>query len=71
MKTNIYKNLEVQYTKLFRHLKVGSFKTRERYGKAFKRFMVFLAREYRLQKLCNISEKHILAYVSYMQSIQA
>lgn len=68
MKTNIYKNLEVQYNKLFRHLKVGSFKTRERYGKAFKRFMVFLAREYRLQKLCNISEKHILAYVSYMQN---
>ena len=68
MKTTIYKNLEVQYNKLFRHLKVGSFKTRERYGKAFKRFMVFLAREYRLQKLCNISEKHILAYVSYMQN---
>ncbi len=67
MKITIYKNLEVQYNKLFRHLKVGSFKTRERYGKAFKRFMVFLAREYRLQKLCNISEKHILAYVSYMQ----
>ena len=68
MKITIYKNLEVQYNKLFRHLKVGSFKTRERYGKAFKRFMVFLAQEYRLQKLCNISEKHILAYVSYMQS---
>lgn len=68
MKTTIYKNLEVQYNKLFRHLKVGSFKTRERYGKAFKRFMVFLAKEYRLQKLANISEKHILAYVSYMQN---
>ena len=68
MKTNIYKNLEVQYNKLFRHLKVGSFKTRERYGKAVKRVMVFLAREYRMQKLCNISEKHILSYVSYMQN---
>lgn len=65
---SIYKNLEVQYQKLFRHLKVGSFKTRERYGKGFKRFMVFLAKEFRLQKLSNISEKHIIAYVGYMQS---
>ncbi len=68
MYKNIYKNLEVQYKKLFRHLKVGSFKTRERYGKAFKRFMVFLAREYHLQKLANISGKHVYAYVDYMQN---
>ena len=64
---NIYKNLETQYDKIFRHLRVGSFKTRERYGKAFKRFMVFLADEYSLQKLANISEKHIRAYVKYLQ----
>ena len=64
---NIYKNLEVQFNKLFRHINVGSFKTRERYGKAFKRFMVFLAKEYHLQKLSNISEKHIIAYTEYMQ----
>ena len=65
---NIYKNLEVQFNKLFRHINVGSFKTRERYGKAFKRFMVFLAKEYHLQKLSNISQKHIIAYTKYMQS---
>lgn len=64
---NIYKNLEVQYDKIFRHLNIGSYKTRERYGKAFKRFMVFLADKYRMQKLANISPKHIAAYVSYMQ----
>ncbi len=64
---NTYKNLEVQYNKLFRHLKVGSFKTRERYGKAFRRFLVFLAQEYKLQKLSNISGKHIFAYLKYMQ----
>ena len=64
---NIYKNLEQQYNKLFRHLKVGSFKTRERYGKAFKRFMVFLADKYHMQKLANISQKHIIAYIDYMQ----
>ncbi len=63
-----YNNLEIQYKKLFRHLKVGSFKTRERYGKAFKRFMRFLANEYNLQKLSNIAPKHIFAYVEYMQS---
>lgn len=65
--TNTYKNLEVQFNKLFRHLKVGSFKTRERYAKAFRRFMVFLANRYNLQKLSNISKKHIFAYVQYMQ----
>lgn len=63
---NIYKNIEKQYNKIFRHIKVGSYKTRERYGKAFKRFMVFLADEYRLQKNSNISPKHIFAYVDYM-----
>ena len=63
----IYKNLEKQFDKLFRHINVGGFKTRERYGKAFKRFMVFLANEYRLQKLANIAPKHIFAYVDYMQ----
>lgn len=66
-KIGCYRNLKVQYQKLFRHIKLGSFKTRERYGKAFQRFMVFLAEEYALQKLANISEKHILAYVQRMQ----
>jgi len=68
MKTNLYKNLEVQFNKIFRHLKTGSFKARERYAKAFKRFMVFLAFKYHLQKLSNISPKHIFSYVEYMQS---
>ena len=66
--SNTYKNLEVQYNKIFRHLKTGSFKTRERYSKAFKRFMVFVSREYNLQKLVNISPKHIVAYVNYLSS---
>ena len=65
--TNLYKNLEIQFNKVFRHLRTGSFKTRERYAKAFKRFMVYLAKEYHLQKLSNISEKHILSYLNYLQ----
>ena len=64
----IHNNLLVQYEKLFKHLKIGSFKTRERYGKAFKRFMEFVAIQYHLQKLCNISDKHLYAYVKYMQN---
>ena len=68
MKTKLYTNLEVQFNKIFRHLKVGSFKTRERYAKAFKRFMVFLVKQYRLQKLSNISPKHIFSYVQYLQN---
>ncbi len=62
------KNLEAKYQKLFRHLKAGSFRTRGRCGKAFKRFLVFVAREYNLQKLSNISGKHIAAYLRYLQS---
>ena len=65
---NIYKNLEQQYNKIFRHIKVGSFKTRERYGKAFKRFMVFLVDNYHMQKIANISPKHIFAYIDYLQN---
>lgn len=64
---NLYKNLEQQYNKLFRHIKTGSFKTRERYKKAMERFIVFLADKYRLEKLANIAPKHIFAYVDYMQ----
>ncbi len=64
---NYYKNLEVQFEKVFRHTNTGSFKTRERYKKGFKRFIFFLADEFHLQKLSNISEKHIKAYVEKMK----
>jgi len=64
---NLYNNLETQFNKVFKHLRTGSYKTRERYAKAFRRFMVYLATEYRLQKLANISEKHILSYLNHMQ----
>ena len=63
-----YKNLEVQFEKLFKHLRATSFKTRSRYKAAYKRFMVFLSQNYNLQKLQNISEKHMIAYVKHMQN---
>ena len=64
---NIYLNLLAQADKLFRHNRQGSYKTRERYYEAFKRFCYFLSEHYRLERLSNIAPKHIIAYVEYMQ----
>ena len=61
--TGIYKTLIAQLDKLARHNRHGSFKTRERYRDAMKRFCAFLADSYRLEKLSNISGKHMEAYV--------
>ena len=52
-------NLLAQLNKLTRHNRQGSFKTRERYEEAMKRFCRFLAESYRLEKLSNIAPKHI------------
>ena len=63
----IYLTLIAQLDKTARHLRQGSFLTRERYYEAMKRFCLFLATHFRLQKLANISGKHLAAYVLYMQ----
>ena len=42
-------------------------KTRQRYYEAMQRFCRYLAEEYRLQKLANISGKHLVAYVRHLQ----
>lgn len=63
----IYKILIEQLGKTARHNRQGSFRTRERYYEAMKRFCRFLADRYHLQKLANISGKHLTAYVLYMQ----
>jgi integrase len=60
-------NLLAQFEKLYRHNRQGSFKTKERYSEAMKRFCVFIAERFRLQKLTNIAPKHILAYVEDMK----
>ena len=67
MKTNIYFTLEAQLNKLARHNRQGSYRTKERYYMAMKRFCHFLADNYHLQKLSNISGKHLVAYVIWMQ----
>ncbi len=63
----IYETLVAQLDKLARHNRQGSFRTKERYYEAMKRFCAFLADEYRVQKLANISGKHLVAYVERMQ----
>ena len=63
----LYLALVSQLDKLARHNRQGSFRTRERYYKACKRFCGYLADEYQLQKLENISGKHLTSYILWMQ----
>ena len=62
-----YCTLVSQLDKLARHNRQGSFRTKERFYEACKRFCAFLADEYHLQKLENISGKHLTRYVLHMQ----
>ena len=63
----IYHALLAQLDKLERHNRQGSYKTRQRYYEAMQRFCRFLADSYHLQKLTNISGKHLVAYVHHLQ----
>ena len=63
----IYLSLVSQLDKLARHNRQGSFRTKERYYEAMKRFCAYLADEFHLQKLENISGKHLVSYVIYLQ----
>lgn len=67
--SNYYLNLLAQAQKLYRHNRQGSYKTKERYFEAYKRFLKFAGDEFALQKLSNISGKHLSAYISHMQNI--
>ena len=63
----IYHTLVTQLDKLARHNRQGSFRTKDRYYEAIKRFCAYLAAHYHLQKLENISGKHLVSYVLYLQ----
>ena len=63
----IYRALIAQLDKLARHNRQESYKTRQRYYEAMQRFCRFLAEEHRLQKLTNISGKHLVDYVRHLQ----
>ena len=63
----VYITLVAQLDKLARHNRQGSFRTKDRYYEAVKRFCAYLAVHYHLQKLENISGKHLVSYVLYLQ----
>ena len=63
----IYETLVSQLDRIARHNRQGSFHTKRRYYEAEKRFCAYLADEYRLQKLSNVSGKHLVSYVIHMQ----
>ena len=52
---------------MFRHNRQGSFKTKERYFEAYCRFLKFVGENYGVQKLSNLSGKHLSAYIAHMQ----
>lgn len=52
--SNNYINLLSQAEKLYRHNRQGSFKTKERYFEAYKRFLHFVGDVFHLQKLQSI-----------------
>lgn len=63
----IYETLVSQLDRVARHNRQGSFHTKRRYYEAMKRFCAYLADEYHLQKLSNVSGKHLVSYVIHMQ----
>lgn len=67
MKNNTYFTLFEQAEKLRRHNRQCSYKTRERYCQAFLRFLRFVAVVFHLEKLANLSGKHLIAYVQDMK----
>jgi site-specific recombinase XerD len=67
LSNNHYINLLAQAEKLRRHNRQGSYKTKARYFEAYKRFLRYLGESFRLEKLSNISGKHLSGYVEHMQ----
>jgi len=64
---NIYANLLIQFDKIFKHNRQGSYKTKQRYAEAFKRFLAFIAEGYKLERIANIAPKHVAAYVANLE----
>ena len=62
-----FENLLVQLEKLRRHNRQGSFRTRARYYEATRRFCRFVAERYRLERLANLSPKHLCAYAEFLK----
>ena len=63
----IYINLLAQADRIFRHCRQGSIKTRARYKEAVYRLCRFLTEVYHLERLANLSPKHLIAYAAFLQ----
>jgi integrase len=61
-------NLGYQLEKVAKTINQKSYGTRYRYLAAMQRFIKFLAEEFRLQKIANIKDKHLEAYVKYQKN---
>ena len=57
--------LVFQVEKIFRHARQGSIETRRAYKKCMLKFATWLAENYNMQNLRNISNKHLAAYVAH------
>lgn len=68
---NIFNNLKEQLNKIHRHARAGSFQTRARYYLAMLQFLKYLAVAFHLEKIANISGRHVQAYVEYRQEHKA
>ncbi len=60
-------NLGKQMQKIVRTMNENKFDTRWRYIAAEKRFMSFVAKECKLQKLSNVKDKHLEKYVNHLK----
>lgn len=60
-------NLLRQLEAVLNHARQGSYETRRRYADACIRFVKWLADSFRVQRLGNLHEKHILAYVEVLK----
>lgn len=61
-------NLGNQMQKIVRTMNENKFETRRTYIAAEKKFIRFVAREFRLQKLDNVKDKHLEKYAEYLRN---
>jgi len=60
-------SIEAQANKLFKHTRQGSYLTRQKYARTSKAFCRWVAENFKLQNLRNLSDKHIVAYIQHRQ----
>lgn len=60
-------SVESQVEKIFRHTRSGSYGTRARYRDSCRAFARYVAENFRIQNLRNLSEKHVVAYIRHRQ----